>query len=109
MMNISQDEQVPAPDQPDRTPRRGHIYVEGNYVDGNPIVSRDNWEGGVQLSDSSATGPYTAMLRAKEPAPLPNFSEKDIMTAEAAFRFVMEKWEPLCPNAMPWTNVSSKQ
>ncbi len=91
MMNISQDEQVPAPDQPDRTPRRGHIYVEGNYVDGNPIVSRDNWEGGVQLSDSSATGPYTAMLRAKEPAPLPNFSERDIMTAEAAFRFVMEK------------------
>ena len=90
MLVINQDGQNAAPSQNQRAPRRGHIYVEGNYVDGNPVVSQDNWKGGVQLGDSSATGPYTAMLRATEPAPLPNFSEKDIMTAEAAFTFVME-------------------
>lgn len=39
----------------------GKFYVEGNYVEGNKKISRDNWAGGVQCDDPEATraaGPF---------------------------------------------------
>jgi len=48
-----------------RTGRFGKAYVSGNVVEGNPKVTADNWDGGVQFAkgpDADATGDVTKGL-----------------------------------------------
>ena len=66
-----------------RTP--GWVYVEGNVVEGNEAVSKDNWDGGVQEGHSAED---LAFMRAKEPLPMMN--PLTIMDAEEACQFVLE-------------------
>jgi hypothetical protein len=71
----------PSTFKPDPTRRYGRWYVAGNYVEGYPQVTADNWAGGVQLSegrtvetiaslpgDRQAT--LLAQIRADQPFPM---------------------------------------
>lgn len=45
------------------------FYIEGNYMEGHPEISADNWAGGVQFGDGA--GPEN---RVREPFPYPKIS-----------------------------------
>src|SRR5690606_28007507 len=55
----------------------GRCYVEGNIIEGNPKVTRDNWAGGVQMAGKDdlmtfeEASKYFPYMRAKEPMPMP--------------------------------------
>ncbi len=65
----------------------GRAHVAGNFVEGNPTVSRDNWDGGVQPEVRALKrADVLAKIKAETPfahAPL------TITTAEAAFAYVL--------------------
>ncbi len=65
----------------------GRAHVSGNVVEGNPSVSQDNWDGGVQPEVRSLNrADVLAKIKAETPfshAPL------TITTAEAAFSYVI--------------------
>ena len=65
----------------------GRAHVSGNVVEGNPSVSRDNWDGGVQPEVRTLNrADVLAKIKAETPfahAPL------TITTAEAAFSYVL--------------------
>jgi hypothetical protein len=48
----------------------GKAYVNGNVVEGNPVVSADNWNGGVQLSEGMDEKKLLPMIRVNEPFPM---------------------------------------
>jgi len=60
------------------------LCVEGNIVEGNATVSKDNWNGGVQ---GLAQENY-ASARSKEPLPMPN--PTTIMEAKKAYQYVLD-------------------
>jgi hypothetical protein len=68
----------------------GRAYVEGNIIEGNEKVTKNNWDGGVQLEDKKGelmtfeqASPYFAAMRVKKPFPmakitiLPTLQAKD--------------------------------
>ena len=65
----------------------GRAYVSGNIVEGNEQVTKDNWNGGVQVEDLPDAGKYTAAMKWTKPLPMPSFP---IMTAKESFGFVLE-------------------
>lgn len=55
----------------------GRAYVEGNIIEGNEKVTKDNWDGGVQVEDKKGelmsyeqAKPYFAAMRVKKPFPM---------------------------------------
>jgi hypothetical protein len=66
----------------------GRAYVAGNYMDGSPEVTADNWNGGIQLEDMPAaeTKSYLELIKQTKPFSMPKFT---IMKAEEAYEFVM--------------------
>jgi hypothetical protein len=75
-------EPQPSTTKEDATPRFGQWYVAGNVVEGDPVVTADNWSGGVQLKvgrpEDDAGGPLTpavqalmTQIRMERPFPLP--------------------------------------
>jgi len=68
----------------------GRAYVEGNIIEGNERVTKNNWDGGVQLEDKKGelmtfeqASPYFAAMRVRKPFPmakitiLPTLQAKD--------------------------------
>lgn len=66
----------------------GRAYVEGNYIDGVPEVTADNWNGGIQLEDLTLeqSKGYLELIKQPKPFPMPQFP---IMKAEEAYEFVL--------------------
>ncbi|WP_316795560.1 polysaccharide lyase [Pedobacter agri] len=59
----------------------GRAYVEGNIIEGNEKVTKDNWDGGVQLENKKGelmtfeqAAPYFAAMRVKKPFPMPKIT-----------------------------------
>jgi hypothetical protein len=50
----------------------GRAYVSGNIVEGNERVTKDNWDGGVQVEDHANADKYIDSIRWKKPLPMPN-------------------------------------
>ena len=65
----------------------GKAYVNGNIVYGNKKVTKDNWNGGVQLADDVKEEEFLSKIRVNEPFPMPHVT---IMPAQKAYNFVME-------------------
>ena len=65
----------------------GRVYAEGNIVEGNERVSRNNWDGGIQIEDGWDCGIHTDSMRCLEPMPMPWFP---IMSAQEAYEFVLD-------------------
>lgn len=66
----------------------GRAYVAGNFIDGVPEVTTDNWNGGIQIENLSfeEAKKYFAYIKQPKPFPMPSFK---IMKAEEAYEFVL--------------------
>jgi hypothetical protein len=60
----------------------GRVYANGNVVEGNPTVTKDNWAGGIQCENLNV-----ARMKWDKPFPMPQFP---IMPAREAYDFVLE-------------------
>ena len=72
----------------------GSVYVSGNIVEGNDHVTKDNWNGGVQIEDMEDAGEFTKYIRSDKPAPMPYMT---ILPADEAFDFVLKNAGALLP------------
>ena len=55
-------------------------------MEGYPEITKNNWNGGVQVEEMSNTGEYTADMKWNEPLPMPAFT---IIDAAAAKKYVL--------------------
>lgn len=65
----------------------GRVYCNGNVMEGNDVVTKDNWAGGVQVQEQANTDGYTESMKWNEPFPMPAFP---IMPAKEAYMFVLK-------------------
>ncbi len=74
----------------------GRAYVNGNYVDGVPEVTKDNWNGGVQLENLSfeEAKDKLAFIKQKEAFSMPKIT---IMSAEEAYEYVLNNVGAILP------------
>ncbi len=73
----------------------GRAYVSGNIVAGNDKVSKDNWDGGVQLENKKGelmtydeAKVYFDKMKSDKPYPMPWF--RPFMKADEAYEFVLK-------------------
>lgn len=73
----------------------GRAYVHGNIVENNDRVTKDNWDGGVQMEnmkgsemDLEEAKTYFPLMKTNKPMPMPWFRE--IMPAKEAYNYVLE-------------------
>jgi hypothetical protein len=64
----------------------GRAYVNGNIMEGFPEITKDNWNGGVQVEDDRNTGEYTAAMKWNKPLPMAPIT---IVSATEAKQFVL--------------------
>ena len=65
----------------------GRAYVNGNFVEGNDRVTKDNWDGGVQVEEQPDAGKYKDAMKWNNPLPMPSFP---IMSAKESFGYVLD-------------------
>jgi len=65
----------------------GRAYVNGNIMEGYPEITKDNWNGGVQVEEMPDAGSYTDNIKWHKPLPMP---ELTVMRAEEARDYVLE-------------------
>lgn len=65
----------------------GMAFVNGNVMEGNERVTRDNWDGGVQVESLPDAGDYTNEIRWRTPFAMPSMT---ILDAYEAYDFVLE-------------------
>lgn len=65
----------------------GKAYVHGNIVEGFKEVTKDNWNGGVQIKNQSDAKGYAEQIKVEQPFQMPPVT---IMETQAAYRFVLE-------------------
>ncbi len=67
----------------------GRAYVNGNIVEGNETVTKDNWNGGVQIEEMPNAGAYKDSIKWNKPLPMPEMTiiptlqAKDFVLANA--------------------------
>ena len=66
----------------------GRVYANGNIMEGNDAVTKDNWNGGIQVQEQKDTEGYTANMKWDKPFPIDN--PFPIMPAKEAYNFVMD-------------------
>ncbi len=64
----------------------GRVFAEGNIMEGNERVTRDNWDGGIQIEDQENTEGYTELMRAKAPFEMPHLT---ILNTRDAYDYVL--------------------
>jgi hypothetical protein len=66
----------------------GRAYVDGNYIDGVPEVTKDNWNGGVQLENLTfeQAKDKLAFIKQNKAFPMPKIT---VMSAQEAYDFVL--------------------
>ena len=72
----------------------GKAYVNGNIVEGNEAVTKDNWNGGVQIQELPNAGKYTDSIRVKKPFAMAAIS---MMTAKEAYSYVLDNAGAILP------------
>lgn len=65
----------------------GRVYANGNIIDGNEKVTKNNWDGGIQIGDMPDAGRYTDSIRADKPFPIKN--KVTIIPAKDAYSYVL--------------------
>jgi hypothetical protein len=64
----------------------GRAYVNGNIMDGYDHITKDNWNGGVQVEEENSAGKYTAFMKVNKPLPMP---ELTVLSAKDAFNYTL--------------------
>ena len=104
---------------PDTTLRYGKWYVDGNYMDGDPTVTADNWNGGVEAAGSSdddnAGGDQSALEKIRATLSFP-MAPITIDTAQQAYDLVLDhagadlpKRDPVDQRAVEQTRTGKTQ
>jgi hypothetical protein len=65
----------------------GKAYVNGNIVEGFDRVTKDNWDGGVQIEDLADAGKFKSEIRVDKPFPIAKLS---MISAADAYKYVLE-------------------
>lgn len=65
----------------------GMVYADGNIVEGNEKVTKNNWDGGIQIGDMPDAGRYSDSIHAAKPFPITN--KVTIIPAKAAYDYVL--------------------
>lgn len=76
----------------------GRAYVDGNIMEGHPEVTKNNWNGGVQVEDDADAGKYQAAMKVEKPLPMPKIT---IMPTEEAYAFVLDNAGATLPKRDP--------
>ena len=83
----------------------GRAYVEGNIVEGNDKVTKDNWDGGIQVEGKDGelmsydkAKSYFAAMRVKKPMPMPPIT---ILPTQQAYNFVLNNAGASLPKRDP--------
>ncbi|MEH6306875.1 polysaccharide lyase [Olivibacter sp. CPCC 100613] len=83
----------------------GRLHVEGNIVEGNERVTKDNWDGGVQIEGKDGNEmsletakTYFAKMRYDKPLPMANIS---ILPTKEAYNYVLENVGATLPKRDP--------
>jgi len=76
----------------------GRAYVAGNIVEGFPNVTKDNWDGGVQVEELPNAGPYLADMKVNAPLPMPQLT---ILPADKAYTYVLDHVGATLPKRDP--------
>jgi len=72
----------------------GRAYVNGNIMEGYPEITKDNWNGGVQVEEEKTAGEYTSRIKWASPLPMPALT---IVSAEQAKTFVLANAGAILP------------
>jgi hypothetical protein len=64
----------------------GMVYANGNIMEGNERVTKNNWDGGIQIQEMPDAGRYTDSIRSNKPFPIAKVS---IIPAQAAYNYVL--------------------
>jgi len=64
----------------------GRCYVNGNIMEGYPEITKDNWNGGVQVEELPNAGEFTAYMKWGKPLPMPQMT---VMSAEESKTYVL--------------------
>jgi len=64
----------------------GRVYANGNIMEGNEKVTKNNWDGGIQIGDMPDAGRYTDSIRVNKPFPM---SKVTIIPTKAAYDYVL--------------------
>ena len=72
----------------------GRAYVNGNIMEGYPEITKDNWNGGVQVEEEGNAGEYTANIKWPKPLPMPQLI---ILDATAAKKYVLANVGAMLP------------
>ena len=65
----------------------GKAYVNGNVVEGFKAVTKDNWNGGVQVYNMPDAGEYKDQIKVDQPMPMPHVT---MMSAGKAYKYVLK-------------------
>lgn len=80
---------VVKPESGGAQPRRyGRVYCTGNVVEGDAVVSGDNWRGGVQVELEDGVGAREALMRVGSPFPMAGVT---VLPAAEAYRRVLKE------------------
>lgn len=72
----------------------GTAFVDGNIVEGNPIVTKENWKGGVQIKNAPNADGYEDKIRVNQPHPMPFVT---LMSSKEAYRYVLKNVGAIFP------------
>ena len=72
----------------------GKAYVNGNIVEGNEKVTKDNWDGGVQPEGMSNLEETLQAIRVDKPFPIAQFP---VMPAKQAYSYVLDNAGAILP------------
>jgi hypothetical protein len=76
----------------------GKAYVNGNIVEGDEAVTKDNWAGGVQVRELPDCGQFTSQIRVDKPFPMPKIT---MMSAKEAYDYVLNNVGAILPKRDP--------
>ncbi|WP_207535211.1 polysaccharide lyase [Desertivirga arenae] len=82
----------------DKSTLFGRVYASGNIVDGNERVTRNNWDGGIQIGDMADAGRYTDSIKANKPFPIAKLA---IIPAQDAYSYVLSNVGATLPKRDP--------
>lgn len=71
---------------PESRGKFGSVYANGNIMEGDEKVTKDNWDGGIQIGDMPDAGRYTDSIRVNKPFPM---APVTLISAKQAYDYVL--------------------
>jgi len=72
---------------PESRGKFGRVYANGNIMEGDEKVTKDNWDGGIQIGELPDAGRYTDSIRVNKPFPMAQIT---LISAKQAYDYVLD-------------------